>query len=174
MFFGEDVQLGEDGLLLLKHHKSIKMEQRLNFQEKGQNALKGLFSLGAYLKKSQVEHSLLELINFRVSQINGCAYCLDMHSKDARAAGETEQRLYGLSAWRETPYYSDRERAGLAWAEAVNACNVPDAVYKKVSEYFSEEELVDLTVAVGTINTWNRLNIAFPNAVGTYKVGMFG
>ena len=150
------------------------MEQRLNVHEKGQNALKTLFGIGAYLKKSPVEISLIELVLFRVSQINGCAYCLDMHSKDARANGETEQRLYGLSAWRETPYYTDRERAGLAWAEAVTKCDVPDTTYSRVKEHFTDEELIDLTLAVTTINTWNRINIAFPNTPGTYQVGQHG
>lgn len=152
------------------------MEQRLNYQQKGQNALKTLFNIGAYLKKSSLEQKLLELVFFRVSQINGCAYCLDMHSKDARAHGETEQRLYSLDAWRETPFFSDRERAALAWAEAVTACQVPDTIYTRVKEHFSEEELVDLTLAVTTINTWNRFNIAFtmPEAVGTYRAGQFG
>jgi AhpD family alkylhydroperoxidase len=149
------------------------METRLNLFEKGQNALKPLFTFGSYLKKSPVA-DVLELVFFRVSQINGCAYCLDMHSKDARAKGETEQRLYGISAWKETPYYTDRERAAFAWAEAVTKCDIPDETYKKVREQFSEEELVDLTVAVTTINTWNRLNLSFPQVAGTYKVGMFG
>jgi AhpD family alkylhydroperoxidase len=150
------------------------MEQRLNVHAKGQNALKTLFNIGGYLKNSPVEKSLLHLVFFRVSQINACAYCLDMHSKDARAAGETEQRLYGLSAWRETPYYSDRERAGLAWAEAVTKCDVPDTTYNRVKEHFTEEELIDLTLAVTTINTWNRFNLAFPNTPGTYQPGQFG
>lgn len=150
------------------------MEQRINVQEKGQNALKSLFGMGGYLKKSPVEQNLLELIYFRVSQINSCAYCLDMHSKDLRAKGETEQRLYGLSAWHETPYYSDRERAALAWAEAVTKCHVPDVVYNEAKNQFSEEELIDLTFAVTTINTWNRLNLAFPTEPGTYRVGQFG
>lgn len=150
------------------------MEHRINVHEKGQNALKPLYSVGGYLKKSSVEPSLLELVYFRVSQINGCAYCLDMHSKDARAKGETEQRLYGLSAWRETPFYTDRERAGLAWAEAVTACAVPDQVYSRVKQYFTDEELIDLTLAVTTINTWNRINLAFPNIPGSYTVGQFG
>jgi AhpD family alkylhydroperoxidase len=150
------------------------MEQRLNVHEKGQNALKSLYSIGGYLKKSPLEGNLLELIFFRVSQINGCAYCLDMHSKDARAKGETEQRLYGLSAWHETPYYTGRERAALAWAEAVTTCNVPDQIYAEAKEKFTDEELIDLTVAITTINTWNRLNLAFPNTPGTYEVGQFG
>ncbi|TLV03844.1 carboxymuconolactone decarboxylase family protein [Dyadobacter luticola] len=150
------------------------MEQRLNIQEKGANALKPLFGMGAYLKKSTIEASLHELVNFRVSQINQCAYCLDMHYKDARAKGETEQRLYGLSAWRESPYYTDRERAAFAWAEAVTKCEVPDEVFNEAKKQFSDEELVDLTMVVTTINTWNRLNISFPNVPGTYQVGMFG
>jgi AhpD family alkylhydroperoxidase len=150
------------------------METRINVFAKGQNALKPLFDMGGYLKKSSLGIELIELVNFRVSQINQCAYCLDMHSKELRAAGETEQRLYGLSAWRETPYYTDRERAAFAWAEAVTAAHVPDEVYNQVKGHFSETELIDLTMSVSTINTWNRLNLAFPNAVGTYKVGMFG
>lgn len=149
------------------------MEPRINVFEKGQNAVKTLFAIGAHLKKSPLEKSLIELVNFRVSQINGCAYCLDMHSKDARAAGETEQRLYGLSAWRETPYYTARERAAFAWAEAVTKCHVPDEIYSEAKSQFTDEELIDLTFVINTINTWNRLNLAFPNEPGTYKVGQF-
>lgn len=150
------------------------MEQRLNVHEKGQNALKTLYGIGGYLKHSPIEPELRHLICFRVSQINGCAYCLDMHYKDARAKGETEQRLYGLSAWEESPYYSDRERAAFAWAEAVTQCSVPDAVYKQAKTQFPDEELIDLTLAVTTINTWNRLNLAFPSIPGSYQVGQFG
>ncbi|KFF20296.1 carboxymuconolactone decarboxylase family protein [Flavobacterium hydatis] len=150
------------------------METRINIQEKGQSALKPLFGIGAYLKKSAVEETLLELVYFRVSQINGCAYCLDMHSKDLRAKGETEQRLYGLSAWHEAPYYTVRERAALAWAEALTKCDVPDSVYNEVKGQFSEQDLIDLTLAITTINTWNRINLAFPFGVGTYQVGQFG
>ena len=152
------------------------MEPRLNFFEKGQNAVKTLFGIGGYLKKSSIGVPLQELIHFRLSQINGCAYCLDMHYKDARAHGETEQRLYGLSTWQESPYYTDRERAALAWAEAVNACHVPDDVYAeaKAKKQFTDEELVDLTLSVGAINVWNRINISFPNAIGTNQVGQFG
>lgn len=142
--------------------------------EKGLNALKPIFGMGAYLKKSTVDIKLKELIDFRVSQINGCAYCLDMHYKDARAHGETEQRLYGLSAWREAPYYTHRERAALTWAEAVTTVKVTDEVYAEVKTHFTDEELIDLTMVVTNINTWNRINLAFPNAVGTYKVGQFG
>lgn len=150
------------------------MEQRINVHAIGQNALKPLYSITGYLKKSPVEDSILELVFFRVSQINNCAYCLDMHSQDARHKGETEQRLYGLSAWQETPYYTQRERAALTWAEALTTCKVPDDIYSAVKEQFSEEELIDLTLAVTTINTWNRINLAFPNIPGTYTVGQFG
>lgn len=150
------------------------MEQRLSIHQKGQNALKTLFGIGSYLRKSTVEAGLRELVNFRVSQINQCAYCLDMHYKDARANGETEQRLYGLSAWRETNFYSDRERAALEWAEAVTKAEVPDNVYATAKQQFSDEEMIDLTLAVTTINVWNRINLAFPNEPGSYQVGQFG
>jgi len=149
-------------------------EQRISILEKGQNALKALFGLGAYIKKSTIERSLLELVNFRVSQLNGCGFCIDMHTKDARSMGESEQRLFGLSCWRESPYYSDRERAGLAWAEAVTKCHVSDELYADVEQHFSEQELIDLTLAVSTVATWNRLNIAFATTPGTYRVGQFG
>jgi AhpD family alkylhydroperoxidase len=150
------------------------MEQRINAYEKGQAALKALYGLGIYLAKSPVEQPLLNLIYYRVSQINGCAYCLDMHSKDLRAAGETEQRLYVLDAWREAPFYTDRERAALAWAEAVTkitAGSVPDEIYEQARNQFSEEELIDLTLAVTTINSYNRINIAFGVKAGGYEVG---
>lgn len=150
------------------------MEKRANFFIKGQEALKPLFAMGNYVKNSRIEKPLQELVKIRVSQINKCAYCLDMHWKDARAMGETEQRLYGLSAWEESPYYTEKERAALLWAEAVTASKIPDAVYAEVSPHFTEEELIDLTMAVTTINTWNRLNISFPHAIGSYRVGQFG
>ena len=150
------------------------MEKRINIFAKGQNALKPLFDMVGYLRNSSIEATLIELVDFRVSQINQCAYCLDMHSKEARANGETEQRLFGLSAWREAPFYTDREKAALAWAEAVTATHVPDEVYSHVKEHFSDIELIDLTMAVTGINTWNRINLSFPSVVGTYKVGMFG
>jgi len=146
------------------------MEKRLNLLTKGQNALKPLFEMGSYVSNSRIEKTLQELVKIRISQINGCAYCLDMHWKDARAMGETEQRLYGLSAWSESPYYSEHERAALQWAEAVTECKVPNAVYAEAIQYFSEEELIDLTMVVATINTWNQLNISFPKTAGTYKV----
>ncbi|HEV8512171.1 MAG TPA: carboxymuconolactone decarboxylase family protein [Cyclobacteriaceae bacterium] len=146
------------------------MEKRLNLLAKGQAALKPLFEMGNYVNNSRIERSLQELVKIRISQINGCAFCLDMHWKDARADGETEQRLYGLSAWSESPYYSARERAALQWAEAVTECKVPNAVYEEAIQYFTEEELIDLTMVVAAINTWNQLNIAFPKTAGTYKV----
>ncbi|MGS2738930.1 carboxymuconolactone decarboxylase family protein [Sinomicrobium sp. M5D2P17] len=149
------------------------MKTRLNVFAKGQKAIGSLLGINAYLKKGTIDKQLLELIDFRVSQINGCAYCLDMHSKELRAMGETEQRIYGLSAWKETPYYTDRERAALAWAEAVTASEVPDDVYETVKVQFTEEELIDLTLGVTAINSWNRINIAFANEPGGYKVGQF-
>jgi len=146
------------------------MEKRLNLLTKGQGALKSLFEMGNYVNNGGIEKSLQELVKIRISQINGCAYCLDMHWKDARAMDETEQRLYGLSAWKESPYYSDREIAALQWAEAVTECKVPNEVYAEAIQYFNEEELIDLTMVVATINTWNQLNISFPKIAGTYKV----
>src|SRR5690242_7367125 len=148
------------------------MKQRINVFNKGQDAMAALYGLATYLENSEVEQSLINLIDFRVSQINGCAYCLDMHSKDLRAAGETEQRLYLLDAWRESPMYTDRERAALEWAEAVTLItqgHVPDEVYERVRAQFSEEELINLTMAVVAINSWNRLNIALRTVPGTYR-----
>ncbi len=150
------------------------MKPRINVFAKGQDAMRSIFGVGMYLAKSPVEQPLLNLIYFRVSQINGCAYCLDMHSKDLRAAGETEQRLYMINAWREAPVYTDRERAALAWAEAVTKIdngNVPDEIYEQAATHFSEEELIDLTIAVTTINTYNRINIAFRTPAVGYKPG---
>lgn len=152
------------------------MKQRINAFDKGQKGMKAVYSLGIYLSKSPVEQSLLNLLYFRVSQINGCAFCLDMHSKDLREKGETEQRLYMLDAWRESPLYSDRERAALAWAEAVTKItegHVPDEVYDTAAAQFSEEELIDLTLAVITINSYNRINIAFRTPAGDYQPGQY-
>jgi AhpD family alkylhydroperoxidase len=152
------------------------MEQRINFVQKSQQAMNALYGLGKYLSKSTIEQSLLDLIYFRVSQINGCAFCLDMHSKDLRAHGESEQRLYVLDAWREAPFYSAKERSALAWAEALTKIKsglVDDEIYNEARKYFSETELVDLTIAVITINGYNRMNIAFGAPVGTYQVGQF-
>jgi AhpD family alkylhydroperoxidase len=131
-----------------------------------------MLGLETYLAGSGLEANLLHLVKMRVSQINGCAYCIDMHSKDLRAAGDTEQRLYLLDAWRESPFYTERERAALAWAEAVTRVtegHVPDEVYEQARAQFSEEELVNLTLAVATINGWNRLNIAFRTEPGSYQ-----
>jgi AhpD family alkylhydroperoxidase len=149
------------------------MENRLNLFEKGQHAVKTLFAMGGYLKKVSIGLPLQELIHVRVSQINQCAYCLDMHYKEARELGETEQRLFGLSAWREAPYYTAIERAALGWAEAVTQCEVSDALYAEAKKHFTDEELVDLTLSIAQINIWNRLNISFPQVAGTYRVGMF-
>ena len=126
----------------------------------------------SYESQKHLEHSLLRLVEIRASQINGCAYCLDMHTKDARAAGETEQRIYTLDAWRETPFFTDRERAALEWTEAVTLVaetRVPDDVYQQVRQQFSEEELIELTFAVIVINSWNRLNVSFRPLVGDYQ-----
>lgn len=131
-----------------------------------------MVGLGAVIKGSTLEHALLELVKMRVSQLNGCAFCLDMHSKDARAAGETEQRLYVLPAWREAPFYTERERAALAWAEAVTRLehgHVEDAVYEQARHVFDEEELAVLTLAVVEINGWNRFCIAFQTVPGSYQ-----
>ena len=122
--------------------------------------------------EGKLDRRLFELVKIRASQINGCAHCLDMHTKDARAAGETEQRIYALSAWRETPFFTDRERAALEWTEAVTLVaetRVPDDVYEQVRQQFSEEELVELTFAVIVINSWNRLNVSFRPLVGDYQ-----
>ena len=154
------------------------MKQGVNVFEKGQRALKALNTLGAYCHKSPVEQKLLNLVFFRVSQLNGCAFCLDMHSKDLIDAGEQAHRLFVLDAWREAPFYSERERAALAWAEALTKINngqVDEAIYNEALKQFSEEELIDLTFAIITINSYNRVNIAFPNPalVGTYTPGQF-
>lgn len=137
------------------------------------DAIRPLIDLGKYLRKSSIEDSLLELVFMRASQLNGCAYCLDMHSKDARAGGETEQRLYLLQAWREAPMlFNERERAALAWTEAVTHLEngeVPQEIFEQVREQFSEQELVDLNMAVVVINGWNRLAIPFKSVPGTYQ-----
>lgn len=131
-----------------------------------------MFGLETVVRKSTLEPTLVHLVKVRASQINGCGYCLDMHTKDARAMGETEQRLYLLNAWREAPMYSERERAALAWTEAVTKLehqHVPDDVYEQARRAFSEAELVTLTLAVVAINGWNRFQIAFQAVPGTYQ-----
>ncbi len=132
-----------------------------------------MLSLEEYLHKCGLEESLLQLVKLRASQINGCAHCIDMHWKDLRAIGESEQRLYSLDAWRECPWFSDRERAALAWTEAVTLITdgfVPDSVYEEVQPHFREEELRNLTLAIATINSWNRLNVAARTLPGSYCV----
>ena len=148
------------------------MQPRINIMSVSPGALKAMLGLGSYLHQCGLDVKLLDLINLRVSQINGCAYCLDMHWKDLRAAGETEQRLYGLDAWRESPYYTERERAALAWAEAVTRIpdgQVPDAVFEEAQRHFNDKELADLTLGVVAINGWNRLNIAYRTTPRTYQ-----
>jgi AhpD family alkylhydroperoxidase len=148
------------------------MQKRLDYYSTSPEAMKGMLFLESFAKKCGIELSLIELVKTRASQINGCAYCLDMHTKDARKAGETEQRLYGLSAWREAPYYSPRERAALAWTEAITLIHqhqVTDALYTEMLQHFSDKELVDLTLIINTINSWNRFSIAFNVEAGTYQ-----
>ncbi|MBW7916773.1 MAG: carboxymuconolactone decarboxylase family protein [Trueperaceae bacterium] len=148
------------------------MQTRIAYSQLAKEGVTALAKIESYLRHGSLEHSLLELVKTRASQINRCGYCLDMHSKDARAAGETEQRLYVLPAWREAPFYSDRERAALEWTEAVTLISqndVPDELYERVRRQFSEQELVDLTLAITNINSWNRLAIAFRSEVGSYQ-----
>ena len=148
------------------------MKPRLDYTKAAPGGYKAMAGLEAYVRHSGLESSLLELIKLRASQINGCAFCIDMHTKDARAHGETEQRLYLLDAWRESPFYSERERAALAWTEAVTLVtegHVPDEIYEQVRAQFSEEEIVNLTLAIVGINGWNRLSIAFRSIPGTYQ-----
>lgn len=147
-------------------------KQRLDYKKTAPEGFKAMLALSNYAQENGLEHSLLELVKTRASQINGCAFCLDMHSKDARAAGETEQRLYLLSAWREAPFYTERERSALAWTEAVtlvSETHVPEEVYEEARRHFSEKELVDLTFAVIAINSWNRLSVSFRVPAGTYQ-----
>jgi AhpD family alkylhydroperoxidase len=152
------------------------MKPRIDTFRVSPKAYQAMNGLQQYVNECGLEHSLMELVKMRASQINGCAFCLDMHSKDARAAGETEQRLYLLDAWREVDLYSERERAALEWTEAVTKVtegHVPDDVFATASTQFSEEELVNLTMAVVAINGWNRLAIAFRAEAGKYQPGMF-
>jgi AhpD family alkylhydroperoxidase len=146
--------------------------KRLNPYKASPKGYQAMAALESFVMSCGIERPLLELVKMRASQINGCAYCLDMHSKDARALGETEQRLYLLNAWREAPFYSERERAALEWTEAITLIagkQVPDDVYERVAAQFSPEELANLTLAIATINTWNRLSISFQIVPGPYK-----
>ena len=148
------------------------MEPRLDYTKISPDPLKPLMNLEAYVRRCGLERSLLELVKLRVSQINGCGFCIDMHWKDARAAGETEQRLYAVPVWRETPFFTARERAALAWTEAVTEVGrtgVPDEAYAAARAEFSESELVDLTMAVVAINGWNRIAVSFRTEPGTYQ-----
>ena len=147
------------------------MQQRIDYKQVAPDGYRMMLGLEAYVRSSGIEHPLLELVKTRVSQVNGCAYCLDMHTQDARAGGETEQRLYALAAWREAQFDSDREWAALAWAEALTAISVngvTDALYADVRRHFDEKALVDLTLAIVAINGWNRLAIPFRSQAGTY------
>jgi AhpD family alkylhydroperoxidase len=148
------------------------MKPRMNFYQAAPDTMKTMMALETQIQSSGLEQSLMELVKTRASQVNGCAFCIDMHTKDARKRGETEQRLYLLNAWREAPCYTDRERAALAWTEAVTLIaetHAPDDVYNDVRAHFSEAETVNLTMLIGAINTWNRLSIAF-RAIPPVKV----
>jgi len=148
------------------------MEQRMDYTKVAPGVYQAMLGLGKYLTQSGLEPVLQDMVKLRASQINGCAYCIDMHSLDARAAGETEQRLYALNAWRETPFYTERERAALAWIEAltlVSQTHVPDSAFEEVKAHFSDKEIVDLTYVGTTINAWNRLAIAMRSVPGRYK-----
>ena len=148
------------------------MKPRFSFTTATPKAYDAIGPLDEYIDTCSVEQPLLHLVRLRASQINGCAYCIDMHWKDLRALGEEEQRLYGLDAWRESPYYSERERAALAWTEAltlVSRDRVPDVVYEEVKPHFSETERADLSIAIGTINFWNRVAIASRMTPGHYR-----
>ena len=150
------------------------MKARIDLMRINPGVIQSMLGLERQIRKAGLDHTLLDLVRMRASQINRCAYCLDMHSKDASANGETEQRLHGLAAWRETPYYSTRERAALEWTEAltlVSETRVPDEVYERVRVQFSEEELVNLSLAIVSINGFNRLNIAARTVPGDYVAG---
>ncbi len=157
------------------------MTQRLNYFQASAEAMNTLVNTEKYIarchkEKENLNKKLIELVKIRVSQINGCAYCIDMHSKDARAIQETEQRIYGLSAWRETNFYSDQERAALAWAEAntlIHVEGINNELYEMVSACFNPEQLVDLTLVITTINSWNRIALSFKPEPGSYSVGDF-
>ena len=148
------------------------MVPRIHFAKHAPGVYDAMDALDNYLNASPVDQKLLHLIRLRASQLNGCAYCIDMHWKDAKALGETDQRLYGLDAWEESPYYTDKERAALAWTEAVTFIaegHAPEAVFEGLKPHFNEREIGDLTCAIATINAWNRLSIAARLTPGTYK-----
>ena len=150
------------------------MKARIDLMHVNPGIVQSMLGLERQVRQAGLDGRLLDLVRMRASQINGCAYCLDMHSKDARAEGETEQRLYGLDAWREAPYYTDRERAALEWTEALTLVadsHVPDDVYERARQQFSENELAHLSLAVVAINGWNRLNVAARTVAGDYVAG---
>jgi AhpD family alkylhydroperoxidase len=148
------------------------MQARIDYLKAGRGVYEAMLGLEKYLRQCGLEEGLIDLVKLRVSQVNGCAYCIDMHWKDLRALGEQEQRLYGLDAWEESPYYTDRERAALRWAELVTNIrdtHAPDEVYEEARKHFNEKELADLTLAVATINAWNRLAISARSEPGKYQ-----
>ncbi len=149
------------------------MGQRLEYRKASPEAIEAMLQMEGYVRRCGLEKSLLELVKTRTSQINDCAYCLDMHTKDARAEGETEQRLYTLEVWRETPFFTEQEREALAWTEALTELavlkDVPDDVYENLRRQFNEKEMVDLTLAIITINGWNRFGVGFRPPPGKYE-----
>lgn len=149
------------------------MQPRMDYQKASPSAVRALYTLSMHVQTSLgLDHKLLALLELRASQMNGCAFCIEMHSKDARALGETEQRLYALNAWRETPFFSDRERAALAWTEAITNVqegHVRDEVFEAARKKLTDEELVNLTLAIGVLNVWNRMGIAFRSMPGAYE-----
>ena len=150
----------------------MNMQPRLDYMKASPEAYQAMARIEAVVRHSGIDPKLLELIKIRASQLNGCAFCIDMHTKDARAKEETEQRIYALDAWRETPFFTEKERAALAWTEAltnIQQGHAPDAVYQEVSGNFSEQEIVSLTLAITTINAWNRIAIGFRLVPGSYQ-----
>ena len=148
------------------------MEARLDYHQFNLEPLQAMLAMETYIAGCGLDHKFVHLLKLRASQINGCAYCIDMHSIDARACGETEQRLYALDAWRETPFYDDRERAALAWVEAITLVaqtHVPDSVYDEVRKHFTEQQIVDLTYLAATINAWNRIAVSLRAMPGHYQ-----
>ena len=150
----------------------MHMESRFDYRKFSAEPLNALLSLEKYIAGCGLDHKFVHVLKLRASQLNGCAFCIDMHSLDARAAGETEQRLYALDAWRETPFFDERERAALAWVEAVtlvSETHVPDALYEETRKHFTDKEIVDLTYVAVAINAWNRLAISLRSVPGRYK-----
>lgn len=153
------------------------MSRRIDYMAVAPGAARAVMGVEQYVRQSGLEHELIELVKLRASYLNGCAYCVDMHTKDARAAGETEQRLYAVPVWQEAPFFTARERAALEWTEAVTEigrAGVPDALYESARAQFSDAELVNLTMAVIAINSWNRLAITFRADVGSYQPHLAG